>query len=117
MRPLLASVVALGVVGLTGCNVAPPSCESAIGLAFIDKPPAVRTRMQRVSWRESRNVATAHRPGSQYYGCLQIGVRTHAARIKRLGFTAADMLRAWPNAVVARSLFNESGWSPWAATA
>ena len=115
MRPLLASLVALGVVGLTGCNIAAPSCESAIGLAFIDKPPAVRTRMQRVSWRESRNVPTAR--NGQHVGCLQVATRVHAARIKRLGFTAADMLKAWPNAVVARSLFNESGWTPWAATA
>ncbi|HKY16002.1 MAG TPA: hypothetical protein VJM33_13840, partial [Microthrixaceae bacterium] len=91
MRALLATAT-LAVV-LAGCDVpVPQTCEAAIGLAWIGDGAYARLEMQRVSWRESRNVATAHRPGSQYYGCLQIGVRTHAARIKRLGFTAADML-------------------------
>lgn len=67
----------------------------------------------RVAYCESRYDERARRPGSQYVGAFQIGVRTHAARIRRLGYTEEDMYDAGKNAVVAYDLWKDSGWGPW----
>jgi hypothetical protein len=114
MKPFAAAMALLGsVVSISACDLPQvQGCRAAIGVAFLDQPVSVRDRMQRISWRESRNTPTAQ--NGQHYGCLQIATKVHAARIARHGFTAADMKRAWPNAVVARSLFVEQGFRPWA---
>jgi hypothetical protein len=113
MKPLLAA--ALLATALTACNVEDVvgnDCRKAIGVAFLDQSVAVRDRMQQISWRESRWTPSA--TNGQHYGCVQIATNVHAARIRRHGFTKADMLRAWPNAVIARSLYVEQGFRPWA---
>jgi hypothetical protein len=49
-------------------------------------------------------------------GLYQINIVVHAERIARLGYTEADMLEAYPNAVVAHDLWAEQGWDgPWRA--
>jgi hypothetical protein len=67
-----------------------------------------------VAYCESRYDEQARRPGSQYVGAFQIGVRTHAARIRALGYTEEDLLDAGKNTVVAYDLWKDSGWDPWA---
>lgn len=112
MRPLAATAVI--ALTLVGCNVEdhiPNDCRIAIGVAFLDQPVAVRDRMQRIAWRESRWTPSA--TNGSHYGCLQIATNVHAARIANHGFTRNDMLRAWPNAVIARALYLEQGFRPW----
>jgi hypothetical protein len=111
-----AATVALGV---TACDLAvpvPQTCEAAIGLAFLDQPVATRVRMQRIAWRESRNNPTAKNRRSSATGCLQL-LKMHEPKARSLGYSWADMTKAWPNVRVARILFNQSGFRPWAATA
>lgn len=50
----------------------------------------------------------------RYWGLYQVDVNLHAARIAELGYTRADMLEAYPNTVVAFTLWLDSGWHPWA---
>lgn len=92
------------------CDV-PASCDAAIGLAFAAEPPAVRVRMQQIAWRESHDQPDVVN-ASGHTGCLQLAP-IHAARAARLGFTWADMRRAWPNAVVAHDLYLDAGFTPW----
>lgn len=108
-----ATVLATGVA-VASCEV-PTTCPAAIGVAFHDQPPTVVDRMRRIVWRESRNDPTAR--NGQHVGCFQIATSVHAALLARLKFTAADMARALPNALVARILYLEAGFAPWAATA
>jgi hypothetical protein len=118
LKRILAALAAVTLIPLSACDieaVVAGDCCKAIGVAFLDQPIRVRDRMQAIAWRESRWRPTA--TNGQHYGCLQIATREHAARIARLGFSAGDMLRPWPNAKVARSLYDDSGLTPWAATA
>lgn len=110
-----AAVLALTLVPLAACNVEdhiPNDCRIAIGVAFLDQPIGVRDRMQQISYRESRWT-----PGvvnsSGHTGCLQLSP-IHRARAARLGYTWADMRRAYPNARVARDLYDDAGMTPWA---
>lgn len=48
-----------------------------------------------------------------HWGLLQIGVKTHADRIRRLGYTAEQMLEVEPNLAVGWDLYREQGWRPW----
>lgn len=50
-------------------------------------------------------------------GIAQINTRIHAERIADMGYTTADMYTLWPNLLVARALYNESGWGPWECAA
>jgi len=115
MKVAAAALVLLTGIGAASSCEVPTSCEAAIGLAFLDQPVTTRTRFQRIAYRESRNDPTAQ--NGQHLGCLQIATDVHASRIRAMGFAISDMLKALPNALVAKSLFMESGWSPWAATA
>jgi len=112
-----AVAAALLLVPLAACNVEDivgNDCRKAIGVAFLDQPIAVRDRMQAISWRESRWT-----PGvvnsSGHTGCLQLSAKSHAARARRLGYQWSDLRRAWPNAVVAKSIFDDCGFAPWEA--
>lgn len=69
------------------------------------------TWARNAAWCES-SMNPAARNGS-HYGLLQIAVNVHAARIARLGYKPVDMLKARPNAVVARDIFTEQGTAPW----
>jgi len=52
----------------------------------------------------------------EHRGLYQINVVVHAERIARLGYTADDMLLAYPNAVVAHDIWASDGWDgPWRA--
>lgn len=93
-------------------KVEPTTCQDAIRAAFSDTP--VVATMLRVSTRESGNDPTA-RNGS-HRGCLQINTTLHAGKIRAMGWTAVDMLRPTPNALIGRWLYNQAGTSPWAAT-
>lgn len=95
---------------------APQDCTSAIGLAFIDLPVSVRTRMQHIAWRESRNTPTARNAHSSATGCLQL-LKMHEPIARRLGYTWAQMREAWPNARVGRVLYDACGFTPWRLTA
>ena len=56
------------------------------------------------------------RPGARngpHAGLFQVNTAIHAARIKRMGYTVAQMFQAGPNIAVARALYAESGWRPW----
>ena len=116
MKALAITALIGAAIAATNCTVPelgdPTSCTAATGLAFMDQPVSVRDHLNLITWRESRNQPTATN-ASGHVGCFQIATRVHAARIKRFGYTMADMLRAWPNAVIARSLFLESGFAPW----
>lgn len=115
MRALFATLAAGVALVFTGCDVEahiPNDCRVALGVAFLDQPVAVRDRMQAIAHRESRWTPTAR--NGQHFGCVQIATNVHAARIARHGFTKTDLLRAWPNAVIARSLYLEQGFRPWA---
>lgn len=121
LRILAGCVITVAVLAgpssAAGMPTPPPpgvnDCVDQIRLWF---PPQAQARMIRAAWGESRWVETAHRPGSQYVGCLQIGTRTHAARLRRWGLTALHMARARWNIPFARLLWNEAGYGPWVAT-
>jgi len=115
MKHLAVAAAILTTAACTTPPAAPTTCPGAIRQAFAGT--GVAERMVKISWRESRWKPTARNPRSSAVGCVQILTRLHRARIARHGYTAADMARAWPNAVVARSLFDDAGLSPWTATA
>lgn len=113
-KVIAATAVAVTLSTIPACDARdiPNDCRVAIDIVFADKSPAVRDRMKQIAWRESR-----WQPGArngQHYGCLQIATGVHAARIRAHGFTSGDMLLAGPNVVIARSLYNEQGFRPWA---
>lgn len=116
MKRLAATALLATAATATACvpPPAPQTCPDAARLAF--KGTGVAERMVKISWRESRWDPTARNRRSSAVGCFQILATTHARRIRRLGFTAAQMTQAGPNAAVARSLYDDAGLSPWALT-
>lgn len=86
----------------------PEGVEAAIRAIW---PADSADKAVRVAWCES-NDKPAVRNG-QFYGLFQVGVRVHAERISRLGYTTADMLTPEPNIRVALDLYAEQGWTPW----
>lgn len=115
---ILAATAVLSTVLAPACQPEelPQTCEAAIGLAWLDKPVPIRVQMQRIAFRESRNIPTAVNRHSGATGCTQL-MPMHSRLAARLGYTWADMKRAWPNARVARLLFDAAGFRPWALTA
>jgi hypothetical protein len=114
VRAFLAVVAtALVLTGASGCDL-PADCPTSIRVAFAGTGAA--ERMVRIAWRESRWNPQAKNRHSSAVGCLQL-LRIHAGRAHRLGYSWADMREAWPNARVARDLYDHAGFSPWAATA
>ena len=124
VRRLLAPVAVI-LVAAIGCQPIThadldrgiTTCEAAIGWVFIDQPVSVRDRFNRIVHRESRHNPRARNSSSSATGCTQILTYTHRRRIAAMGYTAADMLRPYPNLRVARSLWDEAGWQPWRLTA
>lgn len=51
--------------------------------------------------------------GGGNWGLFQIN-RVHAGRVARMGYAWEDLLDARVNSIVAKSIFDESGWRPWA---
>lgn len=92
--------------------VAPPpvgSVEAVIAEVFgADGAAAVR-----VARCESHLDPAAVSRGGGNWGLFQIN-RAHAGRVARMGYRWEDLLDARVNALVARSIFQESGWRPWA---
>lgn len=77
------------------CQAFGPECGKAIAVAHCEStlnPRAVN---------------------GQFRGLFQVGVRIHAARIARLGYTPDQMLEVGPNIAVAVDLRREQGWRPW----
>ena len=59
-----------------------------------------------------------HATNGQYVGIMQVGSRTHAALIARMGYTVADLYGVRANLAVARAIFDAAGdWSPWTCAA
>lgn len=58
------------------------------------------------------NPAAISRGGGNW-GLFQINT-AHRSRVARMGYAWEDLLDARVNALVARSIFVEQGWSPWA---
>ena len=58
------------------------------------------------------NPAAISRNGGNW-GLFQIN-KVHASRVARMGFQWEDLLDARVNALVAKSIFDEQGWAPWA---
>lgn len=54
-----------------------------------------------------------HATNGQFRGLLQVGVRIHAARIARMGFTPDAMWEVGPNLAVAHAIYSESGPRAW----
>lgn len=112
MKKLAIVAAVLGTAACVPPAAQPTDCQTAIRVAFAGT--GVAERMVAISWRESRwTPAVVNRSG--HVGCLQLS-RLHRARAARLGFGRADMRRAWPNALVARTLYDTAGLSPWAST-
>ena len=114
MKALATTAALATALAMPACDARniPNDCRVAIDIVFADKSPAVRERFKQIAWRESRWQPSAR--NGQHYGCLQIATGVHAARIRRHGFTPGDMLTAGPNIVVARGLYDEQGFAPWA---
>jgi soluble lytic murein transglycosylase-like protein len=51
--------------------------------------------------------------GGGNWGLFQIN-KVHRGRVERMGFQWNDLLDARVNALVAKSIFDEQGWGPWA---
>ena len=51
--------------------------------------------------------------GGGNWGLFQIN-KVHAKRVANMGYAWEDLLDARVNAIVAKSIFDESGWRPWA---
>jgi hypothetical protein len=51
--------------------------------------------------------------GGGNWGLFQIN-KVHRGRVERMGYQWNDLLDARVNALVAKSIFDEQGWGPWA---
>lgn len=51
--------------------------------------------------------------GGGNWGLFQIN-KVHARRVANMGYAWEDLLDARVNSIVAKSIFDESGWGPWA---
>lgn len=49
----------------------------------------------------------------QFRGLFQIGVKYHAARTQRMGYTLDQLWEPGPNIAVALAIYHEQGGSPW----
>jgi hypothetical protein len=48
------------------------------------------------------------------WGVMQLNRPSHMRRAQRLGFPWSRMLEVRPNLIVAKNLYDEQGWGPWA---
>jgi soluble lytic murein transglycosylase-like protein len=108
-------VVLLGVGALTACE--PADARQAVqahwgtgaDFACVDK----------IIHRESRWQPAAKNKSSSATGLFQILTTTHAKLISQHGYTKADMVKAGPNAKVAKELsklaqsYWGDRWAPW----
>lgn len=58
-----------------------------------------------IAFHESRFIKDVK--SGNCYGLMQVNVKVHAERIKKLGYTPEDMLEAYPNIEVAADLLSE----------
>ena len=88
---------------------APGSVEAVITEIFgAHAPDAIA-----VARCESHLNPAAISRGGGNWGLFQINT-AHRSRVARMGYAWEDLLDARVNALVARSIFAEQGWSPWA---
>jgi hypothetical protein len=66
-----------------------------------------------VAWCESRWHPTSISRNGANWGLFQINA-VHRGRVARMGFQWEDLLDPRVNALVAKSIFDEQGWAPWA---
>ena len=112
MRPLLASVVALGVLAVPGHAGATRTGGCHDATAFL-WPASSRAWAQRIVWRESRGDPRAKNRRSSASGCYQL-LKLHAPRFAKLGFSwERDRFDPIVNTWVAMDLFREQGARPW----
>lgn len=78
--------------------------------------PEEPARALRIARCESGLDPTAVSPDGANWGLLQINV-VHRARAARMGYAWAQMLDAGPNLAVARAIYDEQGFEPWACAA
>jgi hypothetical protein len=92
-----APVVAPGTVEAIISEVFGPHAKAAIGVAYC----------------ESRLRPTAISPNGANVGLFQINA-VHRGRVARMGYRWEDLLDPRVNALVAKTIFDEQGWGPWA---
>ena len=111
MRPLLASVVALGVLAVPHHAGATRTggCHDAVNFLW---PASSRAWAHKIVHRESRGNPRAQNRRSSAAGCFQM-LKIHAGRYRKLGFSWADRYNPAVNLLVALDLFNEQGTRPW----
>ena len=61
--------------------------------------------LEAIAWHESRFIPTV--TNKNCYGLMQVNVKIHAERIEKYGYTADDMLEAYPNIKVAADYLAE----------
>lgn len=61
--------------------------------------------LEAIAYHESRFIPTVK--SGKCYGLMQVNVDVHKERIERLGYTAEDMLKPYPNIAVAADLLEE----------
>ncbi len=88
---------------------APGSVEAVIAEVFREHAASAIG----VARCESRLNPGAISRGGGNLGLFQINT-VHRARVQRMGFQWEQLLDARVNALVARSIFDEQGWRPWA---
>ena len=89
--------VAPGTVEAVIAEVFGPHTKAALGVAYC----------------ESRLHPTSISRNGANWGLFQINA-VHRGRVARMGFQWEDLLDARVNSIVAKAIFDEQGWGPWA---
>jgi len=74
--------------------------------------PAEYEKAVRVATCESGLDPRAVSSGGGNHGLFQIN-NVHRGRVASMGYSWSDIYDPYVNARVARTIYNESGWSPW----
>ena len=115
-----------GAIGPTPSTTAPPAPPVTVPRAPLPPPApgAVEATINEVFGAhggaaigvarcESRLNPAAISRGGGNWGLFQIN-KIHAQRVARMGYAWEDLLDARVNSLVAKSIFDEQGWGPWA---
>lgn len=108
-RILLSAVCVAGLVlGLSACNPQEQS-KDAIRQHF---PAAQHDRAIAIAQCESGLNPKAVSPGGGNWGLFQINT-VHKPMVQKMGYSWDQITDPYVNSKVARTLYNQSGWSPW----
>jgi hypothetical protein len=92
---------------------APPPAPGTVEAVIVEVFGAHGQEAIGVASCESHLHPTSVSRNGANWGLFQIN-RAHSQRVARMGYRWEDLLDARVNALVAKSIFDEQGWRPWA---